>query len=60
MRAGQHVVNVGMRLTRHDFRFFVHPHREIMELARSGGLQAVYDRSSGPWRSLIFKRISDV
>ena len=56
MRLGVHVMNLGLWLLRRDFRFFVHPHDDIIGLVSRQGLRAVYDRYSGLWRMMIFER----
>lgn len=56
MRLGERLINFGMWLLRRDFRFFVHPHRAIVELVTANGLRTVFDRLSGPWRMMVFER----
>jgi 2-polyprenyl-3-methyl-5-hydroxy-6-metoxy-1,4-benzoquinol methylase len=57
MRAGQRVMNFGLRVARRDFRVFVHSHRAIIQIARDAGLQPVSDRWRGLWRMIVFERV---
>lgn len=56
LRLGTRLMNCGLWLLRRDFRFFVHPHRALIELVSAQGLRAIYDRHSGPWRMMLFER----
>ncbi len=59
MSLGERAINFGMWLLRRDFRFFVHPHAAMIEIVMADGLQVVFDRLSGPWRLMLFERMSN-
>ena len=56
LRWGARIMNLGLRLTRNPFRFFVHPHAEITGIVSDSGLQPVFDRTKGVWRVMVFAR----
>jgi magnesium-protoporphyrin O-methyltransferase len=59
MKLGGRVMNFGLWLVRHDFRFFLHPHDAIISATASEGLQPVLSWFSGPWRLMLFERMAD-
>ena len=56
MHAGRRVMNFAMWLLRWEFRFFIHPHRAIIQLVGERGLRPISDRLNGGWRIIIFER----
>ena len=58
MHAGERLANFGLWLFRNDFRLFAHPNRAILDVVREGGLQPVFDKLSGLWRLMVFKRVT--
>jgi magnesium-protoporphyrin O-methyltransferase len=56
VRLGGALVNGWMALTRSAFRFFVHPPGAIIATANAAGLTPVFEKRSGPWHAVVFRR----
>ena len=59
MRLGGRLLNLWMALTRSAFRFYLHPPAEIVATAEGGGLTAVFEKLSGPWQIVVFRRAAN-
>jgi methyltransferase family protein len=55
-RAGSAVVNAFLKLTRSEFRTFVHPATAILAPARARGLEPALDTRTRMWRIVGFER----
>jgi magnesium-protoporphyrin O-methyltransferase len=58
MRLGGTLINGWMALTRSAFRFFVHPPASIIATANAAGLAPVFEKQSGPWHMVVFRRVA--
>ena len=56
MRLGGRVLNAWMTLTRSAFRFFLHSPDAIVATVRKNGLAPVFEKRSGPWQIVVFRR----
>ena len=56
MRLGFGLLNVWMALTRSAFRSFLHPPAEIVAAVKEAGLAPVFEKLSGPWQIVVFRR----
>ncbi|MBI3240977.1 MAG: methyltransferase domain-containing protein [Chloroflexi bacterium] len=56
MRLFEKLGNVGLWLTRSNFRFFVHSPEAILSVAAESGLKPVQQKFSRPWQIVIFER----
>ncbi len=59
MRLGGRLLNLWMALTRSTFRFFLHSPAEIVETAKEAGLAPMFQRQSGPWQIVVFRRAAN-
>lgn len=48
--------NLWLRLTRNEFRAYVHPHARVTAAARAAGLEPAGGRRLGIWELLVFER----
>ncbi|MBF8290406.1 MAG: hypothetical protein HW391_1374 [Chloroflexi bacterium] len=55
-RFGIWVGNTWYRLTRSEYRAYVHPHERVVAAARGAGLAPVAATTVGMWRLLVFER----
>ncbi len=53
---GIRLENLWMALTRSAFRSFLHPPAEIIATVTEVGLLPVFERLSGPWQIVVFRR----
>lgn len=48
--------NLGLRLFRQRFRFYVHPERAVDERIRAAGFEVVHHRRGIAWQSVLYRR----
>jgi len=56
MRLGGRLLNVWMALTRSAFRVYLHPPEAIISTVKGAGLAPVWQKLSGPWQIVVFRR----
>ena len=56
MHAGRVVINAWARLTRKEFRFFIHPPDAIAAVAREHGLRQAAAHTGRIWHVAAFER----
>jgi magnesium-protoporphyrin O-methyltransferase len=56
MRLGEKLLNFWMWLTRSAFRMFLHSPAEIVATVKAAGLTPVFEKLSGPWQIVVFRR----
>lgn len=56
VQLGVRLSNLWMALTRSAFRSFVHRPAEIVATAQQAGLLPIFERLSGPWQIVVFRR----
>ena len=49
--------NVGLRLFRQRFHFYVHPDRAIDERIRNAGFEPIHHRRGLAWQSVLYRRV---
>jgi len=55
-RLGGQLLNVWMALTRSAFRVYLHPPAAIISTVKGAGLAPVFEKLSGPWQIVVFRR----
>ena len=56
MRVSKHLLNLGMRVWRKEYRFYVHDEGALLEAAKTGGHTFKGRRSVGIWHVATFER----
>ncbi|HKZ85949.1 MAG TPA: methyltransferase [Anaerolineae bacterium] len=56
MRLGGTMLNAWMALTRSAFRLYLHPPDAIVSTVKGAGMAPVFEKLSGPWHIVVFRR----
>ncbi|HET7088488.1 MAG TPA: methyltransferase [Anaerolineae bacterium] len=56
MRLSGKMLNAWMALTRSAFRLYLHPPKAIVSTVKGAGMAPVFERLSGPWHVVVFRR----
>ena len=56
-KIGRFLLNAGMSLFRHPYRFFLHSTDEVIQIAKLNGLKPTFHKKHFLWQVLIFERI---
>ncbi|MBI4311352.1 MAG: methyltransferase domain-containing protein [Chloroflexi bacterium] len=56
MRTGRLFLNLGFILIRRRYRFYLHPHRAIVQAIQAQGLRLVEQARSGLWQIQVYER----
>ena len=56
MRVSKHLLNLGMRLWRKEYRFYVHDRETLLSAAASAGHVLKEEHSVGVWKLAVFER----